>query len=69
MLLQTFVRLLGQQLQRDVGELPGLPASHVWRPQAQSADIHRQPRVLTKARCLGVVVSVLPRAERGESRP
>lgn len=54
---QAFARLLAQQLRGDVRALEGLPASHAWGGA-----------LLTKARCVGVVVAVAARAERGAWR-
>ncbi|KAE9041839.1 hypothetical protein PR003_g4589 [Phytophthora rubi] len=59
----SFVKLFGLQVARDLGEFEGLPASHAWRWKA--AGLWRA-RLLTKAQCSGVVVSVVERADRVE---
>lgn len=59
------MKLLGRQVSSDLVKLPGLPASHWWRFTA--ADGSARARVATKARCVGVVVSIQERADRGES--
>ncbi|EGZ27381.1 hypothetical protein PHYSODRAFT_321190 [Phytophthora sojae] len=59
----SFVKLFGLQVARDLREFEGLPASHAWRWKA--AGLWRA-RLLTKAQCSGVVVSVVERADRVE---
>ncbi|KAE9138958.1 hypothetical protein PF010_g760 [Phytophthora fragariae] len=59
----SFVKLFGLQVARDLREFEGLPASHAWRWKA--AGLWRA-RLLTKAQCSGVVVSVVERANRVE---
>ncbi|KAL4140121.1 hypothetical protein PRNP1_015193 [Phytophthora ramorum] len=59
----SFVKLLGFQLSRELREFEGLPLSHAWR--WKSAGLWRA-RLLTKAQCSGVIVSVVERADRVE---
>ncbi|KAG6606466.1 Nucleic acid-binding, OB-fold [Phytophthora cinnamomi] len=59
----SFVKLFGLQVARDLREFRGLPASHAWR--WKTAGLWRA-RLLTKAQCSGVVVSVVERADRVE---
>uniref|UniRef100_A0AAV1VD19 Uncharacterized protein n=1 Tax=Peronospora matthiolae TaxID=2874970 RepID=A0AAV1VD19_9STRA len=60
----SFVKLLGVHVSRDLVEFGGLPASHAWR--FKMSGLWRA-RLLTKAQCIGVVISTVERADRGET--
>uniref|UniRef100_A0AAV1UJ41 CST complex subunit STN1 n=1 Tax=Peronospora matthiolae TaxID=2874970 RepID=A0AAV1UJ41_9STRA len=59
----SFVKLLGVHVGRDLVEFGGLPASHAWR--FKMSGLWRA-RLLTKAQCIGVVISTVERADRVE---
>ncbi|CAI5725044.1 unnamed protein product [Hyaloperonospora brassicae] len=59
----SFVKLLGAQVLRNLADFRGLPASHAWR--FKTSGLWRA-RLLTKAQCIGVVVSIVERADRVE---
>jgi hypothetical protein len=57
------VKLFGHHICCHLHEFEGLPVSHAWR--WKEAGLWRA-RLLTKAQCIGVVVSVVERSDRGE---
>ncbi|CAI5712275.1 unnamed protein product [Peronospora destructor] len=59
----SFVKLFGVHVDRELLEFKCLPRSHAW--QWKSAGLWRA-RLLTKAQCIGVVVSIVLRANRVE---
>ncbi|CAI5711749.1 unnamed protein product [Peronospora destructor] len=59
----SFVKLFGVHVDRELLEFKCLPGSHAW--QWKSAGLWRA-HLLTKAQCIGVVVSIVLRADRVE---
>ncbi|EEY58493.1 uncharacterized protein PITG_21018 [Phytophthora infestans T30-4] len=59
----SFVKLFGLHVRCDLHEFEKFPASHAWR--WKTAGLWRT-RLLTKAQCCGVIVSIMERSDRVE---
>ncbi|CAI5737791.1 unnamed protein product [Peronospora farinosa] len=59
----SFVKLFGVHVCRELLGFEGLPGSHAWR--WKSAGLWKA-RLMTKAQCIGVVVSIVVRTDRVE---
>ncbi|KAK1936583.1 hypothetical protein P3T76_010018 [Phytophthora citrophthora] len=59
----SFVKLFGVHIHCNLRELEGLPSSHAWRWKTSG---FWRSRLMTKAQCFGVVVSVVKRTDRVE---